>query len=554
MHSGRIAALLVLLAATLLTAAAQAESFTFVALPDTQIYAENRFPGDGRNPPTTEPRGTGAIFYDQTEWIRDHADALGIRYVGHLGDIVQDGDDLGEWALARDAMDILIDLELPLGTVMGNHDDNHVGFYAQNYLDHFGPQVFQGQPWYVASSPNGGANFQLLEHGYYKIGFLNFSIDHPQQEIDWAQQIVMDNPDTIFIIGTHRYLFDLKIAAGRYGENLGALSFPADPIAAVPEPNDAEELFHEFVSAHPNILMIHAGHFHSEWLRLDGLNSAGRTILQILTDYQSTRNGGDGYLRVYDLDLESGTFRFDTYSPTLDRQRTTIDHYVETIYLGWAQRADVMDVLGTDEAGYLAFLEAIFGNGPAPDDFLLQHPDFDEPAERAYYQQYLTELFSNEPDVPEQFLDITHWEGLWLIGFARTPTDPFDFADWVRSPSRTLEVDFSGYFTPSLEQQLAMSFEKLSDALAALAPGDYVRPGARHQLPRWVERSRKLAEKGHTSLAEALLRASVLNRVDGCALRGEPDDGIWRDLIDNCEAQGSVYPAALAAVDLLDGL
>jgi len=433
-----------------------AEPFTFVSLPDTQVYAQNRFP-DGGLPAVTDTRGTGAIFFDQTQWIVDNA--ADIDYVGHLGDIVQRGENLTEWALAKQAMDMLLNADIPHGTVMGNHDDIPPAFidahgvdYRANYLDNFGPWVFQDRPWYAGSSPEGAANWQRLTHEGVKLGFLNFSIDHPEQELRWARRILQQNPDTIFIVGTHRYLYDFKLVGGRYGEDvespiLGGLNFPANPIDAVDRPNSGEEFFNKLIKEHSNILMVHAGHFHSEWLRTDGRNPDGELIIQILTDYQSTRNGGDGYLRKYSLDFEAGTFSFDTYSPTLDRKRTTIDHFVETIYLTYAERGQIKDVLGIDDDNvYFAALELLVKDSPAPDGFLLDHPDYDEPEERAYYLQYLSDLFLG--DIPDGFENILEWENLWLQAFAADPEDPFNFADGARSPSYTLEVDYSAYSTP----------------------------------------------------------------------------------------------------------
>jgi hypothetical protein len=427
----------------------RAEPFVFVSLPDTQVYAENRFP-DGGTPAVTDERGTGAIFLDQTQWIVDHAAERSIRYVGHLGDIVQDGNNLDEWDRAKAAMNLLLEADIPHGTVMGNHDDTneHGPDYQRYYLDYFGPQTFAGRSWFEASSPGGGANLQLLEHQGQSLGFLNFSIDHPQAEIDWATQVLEEHPDTIFIIGTHRYLYDFKIAGGRYGETvsvppLGEINLLDGFVNGVVEPNSAQELFEEFVTQHTNILMIHAGHFHAEWLRLDGLNRRAQTIIQILTDYQSTRNGGDGWLRIYELDFDENTFSFETYSPTLDRMRTTIDHYVETIFLAYDQRAQIMDVLGATEEAYFTILDLFLKDRDAPDGFLLQHPDFDEPEERAYYEQYLSELFLGSP--PPGFDDILEWEGLWLEGFAIDAGDPLDFRDWVRSPSGSMAVDYTAY-------------------------------------------------------------------------------------------------------------
>jgi hypothetical protein len=556
-------ALLVLLAAL----PATATPFVFVSLPDTQVYSENRFPDLVRTPAVTDLRGTGEIFFDQTQWIVDNAEQLGIRYVGHLGDIVQNGSNLTEWELAKQAMNLLLAADIPHGTVMGNHDDTHPPDYARNYLTYFGPHVFAGLDWYTASSPGGGANLQILEHDRYKIGFLNFSIDHPRSEVEWAHEIVEANPDTIFVIGTHRYLFDLKIGAGRYGEDvstpLGDFNLMDNFVDGVVNPTSAEDLFDQFVTQHPNILMIHAGHFHSEWLRLDGLNPEQKLIIQILTDYQSTRNGGDGWLRLYELDFEAGEFRFDTYSPTLDRWRTTLDHFVETIHLAWDQREQVMDALGVSEAQYLMLLELGFKrSGNIPDDFLLQHPDFDEPEERAYYEQYLSDLFLGNP--PPGFDNILDWEGLWMIAFAPNPFDPFDFSDASRSPRGRLEIDFFDYFTPSPGQLAGWAFDDIFEALEALSPEDYRSRSAKRHLFRLLRVAAWLADQERYDIAAWILDRWVLPTIDGCAERGEPDAASppwwfwWRwqqpDVLDNCPAQAAVHPLVADAAELLGEL
>ena len=555
--------------------------FVFVSLPDTQVYAEDRFP-DGRIPAVTDIRGTGAIFYDQTRWIVENAGPLGIRYVGHLGDIVQDGNDLTEWALAEDAMHLLLEADIPHGTVMGNHDDtSHPPTYQENYLAYFGPQVFEGRPWFTASSPNGAANFQLLEHEGYKIGFLNLSIDHPQADIDWAEEIVTAHPDTIFVIGTHRYLYDFKLAGGRYGEDvptiLGNIRLDDGPVPGAIDPVDAETLYQEFVSQHPNVLMIHAGHFHAEWLRLDGTNGASQQIYQILTDYQSTRNGGDGWLRLYEFDFDRGTLAFDTWSPTLNRPRTTIDHFVETIALAYHQRGQIRDVLDVTDAQYFLLLEVGFKDDPNIEDgFLLQHPDLDEPEEQAYYQQYLEDLFLGSP--PEGFDDILAFERLWMIGFAADPDDPYNFDPSVRSPSLTLDVDFSAYFTPSIDQLLTFAFRDLKDGIAGLSQDQVTVHAAALRMHRVAKRVEWLAERGQDEWAARVLEHRLLERVDGCALRGEPDTltrprpptnpwerilWFWRnfwalllewitvDWVSDCDAQGEVYPHAVEILDLL---
>jgi len=541
--------------------AALAEPFVFVSLPDTQVYSENRFPGDGGSPVVTDPRGTAEIFNDQTRWIVDNAAAFGIRYVGHLGDIVQTGTNLDEWDRAKAAMDLLREADIPHGTAMGNHDDippQHGTDYRANYLAYFGPPVFAGHPWYAGASPEGGANYQLLEHEGIRLGFLNFSIDQPKAEIEWAHQIIAGHPDRIFVIGTHRYLYDYIFLAGRYGEPIatpiGPITIDSDPVEGAVAPRNGQELFEEFVSQHPNIVMIHAGHSDADWLRLVEGDTLEHRVVEILTDYQSTRNGGDGWLRIYSLDFDANTFHFETYSPTLDRYRTTIDRFVEVIYFAYSQKDLVTDLLGITDEQYFKILGLLKDAATAPEDFLLSHPDFDEPRERAYYRQYLADLFGGE--IEEGFENIAAWERLWLIAFAADPSNPLDFSDGRRSPRGTIDVDYQAYYTPTPEQTAVRALYQAVNAIAALEAADFVVPAAQANLTGEVQAAIAAAEQG--SYRAALDRASGAGRrTDGCALRGAPDTGVGFDSILNCNAQGQVYPPLSAAIalfyDLLAG-
>jgi len=436
--------------------AGAAEPFRFVALPDTQVYSENRMPDD-RFPPVTDPNGTGYIFGAQTQWIADNADAMNIRYVGHLGDIVQNGENLTEWALAKDAMNTLLDAGIPHGTVMGNHDDietpdlDHGETYISNYLDNFGPQVFAGQPWYTDSSPSGGGNFQLLQHGDQPIGFINFSIDQPQSEIDWASDIIESNPGAMFVLGTHRYMFDFKLIAGRYDEEvnvtpLGTFRINNDgPAPGVVDPNFGQELYEQIVAPNHNVLMIHSGHFHSEWLRVNDLNTVQEHAIEMLTDYQDARNGGDGWMRIYSIDLENSTFTWDTYSPTLDEYRSTLHHFVETIQQAYVQRDQVKQLLGfPNDETYFAWLDQNLKDNPqVPDGFLAQHPDWDAD----YFNDYLADMFnvSNGGTIPAGFDNILEWENLWMLAFAADPSNPFDFSPSHRSPSGSLAMNYNAF-------------------------------------------------------------------------------------------------------------
>jgi hypothetical protein len=52
-----------------------AGSFTLVVLPDTQYY--------------TDAESRHEVFIRQTQWIAEHVETHNIRYVLHVGDVVQ---------------------------------------------------------------------------------------------------------------------------------------------------------------------------------------------------------------------------------------------------------------------------------------------------------------------------------------------------------------------------------------------------------------------------------------------------------------------------------
>ena len=80
--------------------------FSVVMLPDTQFYSE-------KHPD---------VFHSQTRWIAEHIAEENIRFVTHVGDVVQNYDQSeAEWQVADDAMTRLDGL-VPWGVAIGNHD------------------------------------------------------------------------------------------------------------------------------------------------------------------------------------------------------------------------------------------------------------------------------------------------------------------------------------------------------------------------------------------------------------------------------------------------
>lgn len=279
----------------------RAEQFMVVALPDTQNYS------------TQSPSVT---FPAQTQWIVDNAAANNIKFVTHVGDLVDYEFSLSQWNAATAAMGILDAADMPYGTVMGSND-RVTGAGTKYYLLRFGPDHFVGKSWYGGASPSGFSNYETISAGGKDFLFLHLPIDTPQAEIDWAETVLAENPGKLVVFSTHRYLMDFRIMQGRYK----AQNYPDVDDHFNPDPNRSENLFRNFIAAHKNIFMVLCGHCDGQYHQTSQ-NNWGLPVYEILQDFDTfTPNGGDGWMRLLTFDTEANTIQARMYSPTLARFR-----------------------------------------------------------------------------------------------------------------------------------------------------------------------------------------------------------------------------------------
>ena len=309
-----------LLAATLLCAAPAstlAQSFTVIGLPDTQNYSEF-YP---------------EIFYAQTTWIANQLGPLDIRYVAHYGDLVQHADSLTEWAVADTAMATLDAAGVPYGATAGNHDITASGIPGQayipdNYADLFGPDRFAGKVWYGGASPSNMSNYQIFSDGDLEFVGLHIEVDAAYRELEWAQGVLNKHRDKPVIMTTHRYLQDAEdytagvplVASGYYPEVWYAFEGVYAP-GGIHTPL----IFDYFVRRNPNIFLVNCGHFH-ECFRQTATNAYGKVVHEVLADYQDDPNGGNGWLRIMNVNTGADRIDIQTFSPTLGQTQTANEH------------------------------------------------------------------------------------------------------------------------------------------------------------------------------------------------------------------------------------
>ena len=272
--------------------------FTVVALPDTQHYS------------AWFPR----IFQAQTRWVADNAARENIAFLTHLGDLVEHGNNSGEWDVAVSAMQTLVGT-VPFGVVSGNHDYDvfkDPRAPMENYRRRFGQEMFARVPTTRGFGPDDTSSYHIFRASGQAILSLHLEHDPRDATLAWAERVLRRYPPHIpVMVTTHTYLNDAT----------NNRDITPDCRA---DGNSPESVFQKFIARHPRIFLVQCGHWWKsggEALRIP-VNNYGSRVIELLSDYQGRARGGDGWLRLLRFDLKNHLLYVQTYSPTLDRFET----------------------------------------------------------------------------------------------------------------------------------------------------------------------------------------------------------------------------------------
>jgi hypothetical protein len=279
---------------------------TIVILPDTQSYVKYK----------------EEVLTSQLDWIVDNKDSNNIKFVGHVGDIIQDyGINISQWTFAKSEMSKLTGSTIPYAITFGNHD----------YVEHTRNSV-TGNTFFPLSifeeMPTFGNSYDTnCENTYHMVNIkgedtLIFLLEFgPRQSvIDWANDILEQHSGKTAIIITHAYLswegqplYSDDNHAPSNGYGLGDV--PTDV-------NDGSDIWTKIISPNNNIKIVVCGHDGKtdvgSALRITG-HTNGDSIYEIMSNFQYYASF-PGYLVI--LKFISNKVYFRTYSPYLEEYKT----------------------------------------------------------------------------------------------------------------------------------------------------------------------------------------------------------------------------------------
>lgn len=284
-----------------------------VLLPDTQTYAE-KYP---------------EILDAQLNWIANNAKK--INFVLQQGDLTQNNNDK-EWKIVKNSFS-KIDLKVPYVLAVGNHDmGSGPGKYADIRNSALFNQYFLYNDFAKQSYFGGSFETEKLDNAYFlittgKVKWLIITLEFgPRNEVlTWANAILTKYQDRLAIINTHAYMYDDNTRIGE-GDKWRPQAYGVGKDTGEKMVNDGDQIWEKLVRKNQNVRFVFSGHILNNGVgTLTSTNEKGLPVYQMLANYQEgvkgSINGGNGFLRIVDLDFKKKTLKIQSYSPYLNEYK-----------------------------------------------------------------------------------------------------------------------------------------------------------------------------------------------------------------------------------------
>ena len=300
-----------------------AKEYTIVLIPDTQNYTLNK-----KN-----------IFHlkEQIQWIIDNKEKENIVLVSHVGDVIASNIDsypynlhlIGfmcnkrsvdfiknqndSWEKVAFISDLFNIEDLAFSISPGNHDydckNNKKSL--KGFKNTFNNKKIFKRKWFLGIDATEINTAQIFEINKQKFIHIGLEWQPSNKAIEFAQEIIKSNPEKPVILTTHEYLINRDKA---FPERCKKSAIGCSWTSA--QDNNGEELFQKLIKLNPQIFMVFSGHNQVEQGFLVSENLLGRKVIQITSDFSGDPGGGNGWMTLIKLNLESSSITINNFSPT----------------------------------------------------------------------------------------------------------------------------------------------------------------------------------------------------------------------------------------------
>lgn len=240
------------------------------------------------------------ILIDQNDWVVENYDRMNMEYIIHTGDFVDLPHNNDQWSFVDSQYKKWDDAGLAYGVLAGNHDVDGTDY--TEFKQYFGAQRFEDNEWYGDSYDGNRGHYDLMTLGGVDFIFVYLGYGtHSAADYEWMNGVLSTHSDRIAFLMFHEYLNadGTRTAIG-------------------------DMIFNKVVLKNPNVRMVLCGHNYNstrliEYIDDNGDGKEDRTVYQLMANYQNTPNGGNGYMRFLEFDVDGGKVTQRTYSPYLGK-------------------------------------------------------------------------------------------------------------------------------------------------------------------------------------------------------------------------------------------
>ncbi|WP_301925811.1 LamG-like jellyroll fold domain-containing protein [Corynebacterium glaucum] len=292
-----------------------ASRFTLGVMPDTQFYA--RYGTDAAGDIFGSRYGSNP-FDVQTKFLADNHEALGTEFVTHLGDLVDQPEDLASWDIADRAMAVLDQANLDYSVLPGNHDYAMLGGASafETYFPvsraeqlstfkgrHQSTDVYAGGKDYKFPGQTVDSEYHIFEAEGQEYLVLALGFRANDDTLAWAQEVIDAHPTLPVILTAHEI-------TGINGD--GSTYFTKEY---------GQHLWDALIRKNDQIFLTIAGHHHGAGYHVT-TNDAGHDVINILQDYQMAYLGGNGLMGLLQFDLSNNQLEMTAFSPWVQQKDT----------------------------------------------------------------------------------------------------------------------------------------------------------------------------------------------------------------------------------------
>lgn len=296
------------------------DSWSVAVLPDTQSYV-SQFGGEPREKRLERLKS-------QTQYVAEDNNFV---FATQLGDLVNNGDSFEQFRMVSERFDALDD-EIVYGVLPGNHDYKHTDDKDSGlelYNEFFGAERFESYDWF-----NDWSLEEPLTSQKFSVGDLTVrNISMPWEPLDSTLEEVksrIENDPVPTMISKHGNIVGHPLMLGRTS------------LKDSERGNSPQEVYEKLIGGTEEIFMVNSGHFYKDYLGMGvgesarvTRNEVGKPLIEILSNFQDLKYGGNGYMREIEFIEDGGSreyypdlIKISSYSPFLDKYKDGRDSHL----------------------------------------------------------------------------------------------------------------------------------------------------------------------------------------------------------------------------------